>query len=246
MGIDLGGTSRSVSKLTAWRTNTTGHQPTCLPYESTYEARVRRFYPIILLFIAACGSAATAPVREYTGPLHAPRSYASADFAIDHRITAIHAEGQESFRALLEKAGDSLTIVGLGPHGSRAFTLTQEGTEVRFESNLPRELPFPPRYVLIDVHRTWLVGLDRVLPDGNHESTTEESGEVESILDTWADGRLIERTFRPVGETDGVIHIRYEGGLSPDPSAPSPTRIELENERFGYRLVMENITRTAI
>jgi hypothetical protein len=217
-----------------------------LPRESTYESRVRRFLPFILLFATSCGPAATAPVREYTGPLHAPQSYGSADFAVDHQITAIHAEGQESFRALLEKAHDSLTIVGLGPHGSRAFTLAQEGMEVRFESNLPREMPFPPRYILIDIHRTWLVGLGEALSDGNHESVIEENGESEAVTETWADGRLLERTFRSVSDANGVIRIHYEGGLSPDPSAPPPTRIELHNERFGYRLVMDNITRTAI
>lgn len=218
--------------------------------EVTYESRVYRFsplLPLLLLFGISCGhGAVSSPLRDYTGPLRAPASYVSADFAIDHRITAIHAEGQESFRALLEKAGNSLTIVGLGPHGSRAFTLTQRGDEVHFDSNVPRELPFPARYILIDVHRTWLVGVAGPLPDGTHESVIEAADESEIMTDVWASGRLLERAFRTEGAPEGVVRIHYEGGLSPDPGAPPPTRIELENGRFGYRLVMENITRTAI
>lgn len=198
-----------------------------------------------LLVLVACGPAAIqAPVRDDAGPLEAPSSYAS-DFAIDHRITAIHAEGSDSFRALIEKRGDTLVMVGLGPHGARAFTLAQAGDEVRFESQLPRELPFPPRFMLVDVHRTWLLGLDRPLPDGTHRITVETPAGPESLIDTWADGRLVSRSFtRP--EVASAIRITYEGGLSPDPSAPPPTRVELDNGWFGYRLVMDGITRRGI
>lgn len=209
--------------------------------------RMRRVTPLVVVLLAmvACGPPpAQGPARDYAGPLEAPSSYAT-DFAIDHRITAIHAEGSESFRALLEKNGDRLVMVGLGPHGSRAFTLAQEGDEVRFESQLPRELPFPPRFMLVDVHRTWLLGLDRPLPDGTHETTVQTSAGPESLTETWADGRLVSRAFtRP--DVEGTIRITYEGGLSPDPSAPPPTRVELDNGWFGYRLVMDGITRRGI
>lgn len=224
----------------------------CSRRERTYHSGVRSTTIAIALAWAAsaCGPATTttaAPVRDYAGPLHAPSTYAS-DFAIDHQITAIHVQGSESFRALLEKHGDRLVMVGLAPTGSRAFTLTQEGDDVRFESQIPRELPFPARYMLIDVHRTWLVGLAQPLSDGTHETAIESGEQRETMIDVWADGRLVSRTFRRDGDTDDdpVLRIAYEGGLSPDPSAPSPSRIELDNGWFGYRLVMENISRSAL
>lgn len=222
--------------------------PACPPPARTDHSRVRWILASALVWASSCGpAAAPGPVRDYTGPLRAPATYAS-DFSVDHQITAIHAEGSESFRALLEKHGGTLTIVGLAPHGSRAFTLTQEGDDVRFESQMPREMPFPPRYILIDVHRTWLIGLAQPLPDGTHESTVVAGDETETVTDTWADGRLMTRTFSRAGapEGEGPIRITYEGGLSPDPSAPAPSRIELDNQRFGYRLVMESITRSPI
>lgn len=196
---------------------------------------------VVAVLLVACGPPAVQPVRDYAGPLHAPSTYAT-DFAIDHRITAVHAEGSDSFRALIEKRGDALVMVALGPHGSRAFTLAQEGDEVRFESQLPRELPFPPRFMLVDVHRTWLVALDGSRADGTHETTVETSDGPESLTETWADGRLLSRAFtRP--DVEGAIRVTYEGGLSPDPAAPPPSRVELDNGWFGYRLVMEGITR---
>jgi len=209
-------------------------------------ARMRSPSPAVLalgLAIAACGPPAPAPAREYPGPLRAPSAYPT-DFAIDQTVTAIHPQGSETFRAVLEKNGDALVMVGLGPHGGRAFVLTQNGDDVRFESQLPRELPFPPRYMLLDVHRAWLLGIgEPPLADGEHRAELDG----EEIVETWADGRLIERTFRRLdGEPAGLVRITYEGGLSPDLSATPPTRVELDNGWFGYRLVLEGISRRAL
>lgn len=191
--------------------------------------------------LAACG--APAPVRDYPGPLRSPAAY-EGDFALDQTVTAHHPEGSDSFRAVLEKRGERLVMVGLAPHGARAFVLTQEGEEVRFESQMPRELPFPPRYMLLDVHRAWLMGLPGApLADGVHRAS--EDGE--EIVETWADGRLVARTFRRLDDLPpGLITIAYEGGLSPDLAAPAPARVELDNGWFGYRLVIEGITRRAL
>ncbi|UJR85190.1 DUF3261 domain-containing protein [Sandaracinus amylolyticus] len=200
---------------------------------------------ILFALSIGCGPGATTtttPLRDYAGPVRAPSSYGT-DFAIDHQITAVHAEGSDTFRALLEKRGDALVMVALGPHGSRAFTLAQEGAaEPRFESQLPRELPFPPRFMLVDVHRTWLVGLDAARADGEHTGELDTPAGPEMLTETWADGRLLSRSFTR-RDVEGAIRITYEGGLSPDPSAPPPTRVELDNGWFGYRLVMQNITR---
>jgi hypothetical protein len=139
--------------------------------------RMRTSWWVVLglgLAIAACGPPAAAPPpREYPGPLRAPSAYPT-EVSIDQTVTAIHPQGSDSFRAVIEKRGDTLIMVGLGPHGGRAFVLAQEGDEVRFESQLPRELPFPARYMLLDVHRAWLLGLAGApLADGEHRDELE-------------------------------------------------------------------------
>lgn len=195
----------------------------------------------LLALAAGCGpSAATAAVPVYPGTLRAPSAYAG-DFVVDHTITAEHAQGSESFRAVVEKRGDAIVMVGLGPHGGRAFTLRQEGEQIEFDNQLDRELPFPARYMLLDFHRVWFAALpDAPLSDGEHSARVDD----EHVRETWAQGRLLSRSFeRADAEPVGAIVITYEGGLSPDLDAPAPARVVLDNAWFGYRLVLESITR---
>lgn len=192
------------------------------------------------LLLAACGTRREAlPPPEYPGVVRAPAAY-EGDFVLDHTITAEHTEGSETFRAVVEKRGDTLVMVALGPHGGRAFTLRQDGDAVAFESQLDRELPFPPRYVLLDFHRTWLAGLPGApLADGDHSALVDG----ERVTERWDGGRLLERRFeREDGSPPGVIVVTYEGGLSPDPAAPTPTRVVLDNGWFRYRLVVTGIS----
>jgi hypothetical protein len=205
---------------------------------------VRRAPLILALLSIACGAPAQAgPPPRPPGVLHSPADYAT-DFVIDQRVTASFEEEQQSFRAILEKHGDSLVMVGLGPHGGRAFVLTQHGTEVSFESQLPRELPFPPEYMLLDVHRAWLVALPGApLADGEHQGTIDD----EEVTETWADGRMLTRSFRRLdGTPPGLLTITYEGGLTPALDAPAPTRVVLENGWYGYRLELDELTRRAL
>ncbi|GAB4211589.1 MAG: hypothetical protein OHK0013_33490 [Sandaracinaceae bacterium] len=198
-----------------------------------------------------CGPAARPRPTEAPRPigtLHAPAHY-PVDFAIDQQVTAEHAGGSESFRAIVEKRGDRLVMIGLGPHGGRAFVLTQEGDHVAFESQLPRELPFPPEFMLMDVHRTWLMGVPREgqapLPDGRHEAVVDG----ETIVEEWEGGRLQRRSYTiPTSNLAyWSVHITYEGGLDPRVSEPGPARVVLEatpapDQR--YRLVLDAITRS--
>lgn len=197
---------------------------------------------ILTLLLVACGAPAarTAPPTTPPGVLHAPSDYAG-DFAIDQRVTAIFQADEQSFRAVVEKHGDSLVMVALGPTGGRAFVLTQHGHDVAFESHLPRELPFPPEYMLFDVHRAWLVALPGApLPDGSHSAVIDG----EEVTELWADARIQTRTFRRLDDTPpGLLTITFEGGLDPRPESPAPSRVVLDNAWFGYRLVLDQLTR---
>lgn len=171
------------------------------------------------------------------GVLHAP-SELGPDFSLDHRVTLRWQGREEGFRGVLEKRGDTLTLVGLGPHGGRGFVLRQEGLEVSFESHLPQALPFPPEHILMAIHRAWLVGLSGPLPDGEHRA--ERDGE--EIVERWEAGRLVSRTFRVLdGTPSGLFEVSYEGGFDPS-LATAPNRVLVHDGWLGYDLEASAIT----
>ncbi len=200
----------------------------------------------LLSLAAGCGPTArpdgpTTP--RPIGTLHRPSEYA-IDLTIDQQVTAEHVGGSETFRAVLEKRGDRLVMVGLGPHGGRAFVLTQDGEQVSFESQMPRELPFPPEFMLMDVHRTWLRGIPREgtapLPDGEHDAFVEG----ENVHEVWSGGRLLSRSFHILASNLAwwSVSITYEGGLS---ATELPSRVTVESHPApdqSYRLILENLS----
>ena len=143
---------------------------------------------------------------------------------------------------LAEVRGQRLTVIGLAPWGSRAFTLVQEGREVTFTKELDEELPFPPEAILQDLHRTWFKGwTGAARPDGAH---TSQAPDGETITERWEGGRLHERRFaRPDAPgrngPAAQIVVTYGEGLS-DLTAP-PRRAVLDNGWFGYRLEVETL-----
>jgi hypothetical protein len=187
------------------------------------------------LVCAACGPPPPEPARArvYPGELRAPSAF-EGDFLLRWRVAASYRDKRVTFDAVLQKRGDELTLLGLTPYGSRAFVLKQTRDEVHFERHVPEELPFPPRYILLDVHRVMLAGVAGggvVLPDGEHEAA--RGGE--TVRERWRNGRLVERVFRRISpEPAGVVAIAYEGGMVPGREAPR--RIAFRNEWFGYRL----------
>ncbi len=194
----------------------------------------------LALLLTACGpsAAGSAPPIAYPGELTPPselRSPLGEAFALDQRVVAESQEGTHEFRAVLQLQGDTLTMVGLGPHGGRGFVLTERGREVELESHLPEELPFPPRFMMLDVQRVWFRGLDGPLPDGEHEGVVDG----DEVRERWEGGRLRERTFqRQGGEPPGVIRVVYEGGLG---SGEPPTVVRYENGWLGYTLTLTTL-----
>ena len=73
---------------------------------------------------------------------------------------------------MLQKAPGTLTLVGLTPYGSRAFLLQQTKGDVQFTKYVPRDMPFAPTFMLLDIHRVldrWLgppAGVRRALGSG--------------------------------------------------------------------------------
>jgi len=160
----------------------------------------------------------------------------TGDFSLEQEITITHPEGEHSFRAVLEKRGGRLVLLALGPHGGRGFAWTQTGQDVEFEPFIPVELPFPPRYVLEDVHRVWFLATHP--PDGGQgEVTRDASGEHE--VERFEGGRLMTRSYTRLDHHPaGRIDVDYGEGLAPGAplTAAPPQDVTLVNGWLGYRL----------
>jgi hypothetical protein len=195
----------------------------------------------ILAATLACGCGAvrptpTAQAPEYPGVL-TPPPLQGGDFLRSQKLVARYGGRTTSFSAILQKQAGTLTLIGLTPFGSKAFVIEQVGVTVKFTSYLPGDLPFPPRYVLFDVHRVYFGGLGGApLPDGEH--VAERDGE--RIREVWKGGRLFERAFtRLAADPPGVMVISYQGGMVP---GTSPARIEIDNGWVGYQLSIATVS----
>ncbi len=197
---------------------------------------------LVALLAAGCAHRETAPPRAPVTPPTAaelpPPDAIPGAFAVRQKLTATSPKGGGSFEAVLQKQPGTLTLVGLTPYGSRAFLLVQTKGDVQFTKYIPRELPFAPTFLLLDIHRalaTWL---------GPPPASGERSGQVgdETIRERWLDGRLVERTFVSTKTNPpGTITISYAGPSGPGAASTIPTHITLKNARMDYRVDIETV-----
>jgi Protein of unknown function (DUF3261) len=192
----------------------------------------------LLLLAAACAAAPRMP----SGPPSYPTPAIDVgdfrgDFLRRQELVVRYQKETRSFDVVLQKKGNELLLLGLGPLGTKAFALSQTGKVVSYKSYLPIELPFPPRYVLNDIFRTYFLGIAAgPLADGEHDA--ESDGE--RISEQWSKGRLLERRFvRIAHDPPGAIDIRYVGGMV---DASPPPLIEFDNGWLGYHLSISTIS----
>ena len=157
-------------------------------------------------------------------------------FAVRQKIVAKSRHGSGGFEAVLQKQPGRLTLLGLTPYGSRAFLLDQSAADgVKFTSYIPRELPFSPDFILMDIHRvlaTWLGPPPAA--DGTRSGVVHD----EQVTERWAGGRLVSRTFAPAADPQHpTTSIDYDGAGP----AGLPAKVSLSNTRFGYSLVIESV-----
>ena len=163
-----------------------------------------------------------------------------ADFLSRQKLKGRFEDQKFAFEAVMQLRGGTLTVLGLTPFGTKAFVLKQTGVEVEFEALIDREFPFPPEYMLQDIHRVWM--WHARLPWGE-EAPSEESPSVEvageRVTEQWSGGALVRRTFaRLDGEPAGEIRIDYVGGHR---SGRPPKQVVLDNGWFGYQLEIETL-----
>lgn len=193
-----------------------------------------------LLALVACH---TAPARphftdaDYPGELRKPAAL-GFDVVWQQRVTASWGDGQQrGFDAAVQKRGDRLSVLGLSPTGSLGFAFVLTDGAITVTNNTQMELPFPPRFIVLDVQRVFFPWL----PNG----ATEGDVDGEHVTETRdAQGRLVERRFRRLaGPPAGELVVRYEWG---DPARRGPVRAELDNGWFGYRLTVDTHAETIL
>lgn len=188
----------------------------------------------------AIGCGAFCPPQEVESVGAALRdSQSMPAFAAIQEITIKHAEGAHAFRAVLESNKGIFRLVAMGPHGGRAFTITQRGKRVEFEKHVPFEMPFSPIRMLEDVHRVWFLGRRGLASnDGEHLHSVEGH----SVRDIWLKDRLIRRIFPVQTEKDsGKIEIEYVDGLAANGmlrEKPS-SAARLTHGVYGYEIQIE-------
>jgi uncharacterized protein DUF3261 len=202
---------------------------------------------IILSVAAGCGApsrhvvlSASAPA-DYPFALHDPATL-GPDFLVRQHLS-VHArrDGQPvsgEFDAIVQKQGDTLLIVGLGPMNVKAFTLEQRGDRIEFTQFYGPELPFSPRNMVVDVQRVFFQHLP---PEPGAPGSGTRRGELdgETVEETWQGGELRRAAFtRPGSALRGAVTVELGPGCTP--AACEPASATVRNEWFGYTVAIVN------
>jgi hypothetical protein len=202
---------------------------------------------LVTLMLAGChtGAAAVPPPEAeaqigYPGTLRSPAEM-GPDIQWQQRVTA-HWEGEaHGFDAVLSKSDEELLLIGLSPMKTPGFIVRLADGQIELENRSPREVPFDPRYIMLDVQRVFFPWIPGEPP---HDGERRHRTDGELVIERWADGKLQQRRFaredqRPPGE----IAIRYEGW---EDGADAPRRAVLDNGWFGYSLEIETLVQQRI
>lgn len=211
----------------------------CRVEASSSPAEPRGSTPVVEAPGAAPRGGDNAAPGGYPGELLSTEEL-DGEFVARQQLSGRSGEQAFRFEAAIQLRGGTLTVLGLTPMGTKAFVLEQQGTEVRFEALIERELPFPPEYILQDIHRTWL--WHARLPWGAGPPAEEApSAELagERVREQWSGGKLVRRSFERLdGEPPGTLRIDYIGGHR---QGLPPPRVVIDNAWFGYRLEIETL-----
>ena len=204
---------------------------------------------VLLLCISACGGAperssrvAPAKARLSPGPLRTAAALAH-EFQWQQRVTAHYPTGSSSFEAVLLHRDGALTLVGLSPMGLPGFVITLSAdAKVEMDNRSGQSLPFEPSYILADVQRVFFPWLQTPAPGFNGLRSGALLGV--QVTETFDNGTLVRRAFlRDDAPEKGQVVIRYEGWSR---GSDAPARVVLDNEWFGYELVIETVSQTRL
>jgi hypothetical protein len=164
-------------------------------------------------------------------------------FLWQQRVTARWGDGeQRGFDAALQKHGDTLVLVGLTPLGTKAFVVTQRGEAISVDNDSGQRMPFPPRYIMLDVQRVFFPWLAGEAWSGEQTRSGEVAGE--RVSERFESGHLRERCFERLdGQPAGRLCVSYEGW---EAGLEAPVRAVLDNTWFGYRIEIDTLAQQVL
>lgn len=202
--------------------------------------------PSLALFLLLVGCSpipATPPSKSAQSAVGAlrPPSQLGADFQWRQQVTAEWPSGTQTFDAVLSKEGTSLLLVGLGPMDTPGFVLrVDEAGALSVDNHTGKPIPFDPKFVLLDVQRTFYPWFARPLERGQRNVTAGG----ESVTEFWLNNRLLKRTFeRPSAKTSGKVIVSYEGWAD---GHRAPRKAVLTNGWYGYTLTIETLDQSDV
>lgn len=191
--------------------------------------------------LVACTPRPTTPPdpsqMRYPGEFVASeRLAARGDFLTRQALVGRYGERTFHGEVVVQKVGGAVTLIGVTPFGAKAFVVQQDAQGVRGQEIIKGTLPFPPEFMLLDVHRSLFMGLSEGTGDGAREG--ERAGE--RIGERWRDGRIFERTYRRLDrKPKGTITVTYEGGMAGE---RPPRTMRLDNGWFGYQVEITTLS----
>lgn len=188
------------------------------------------------LCLVACGPAA--PISPTL--LLRPPSTLEHDFMARQELTVSPERGEpHTFQGVLQKRGNTLTLLALTPFGTRAFAVEQHGHDVRSQSYVDQPLPMSPEHIIADVNCA-LFPYFGAPSSGTSEREANVGGVI--VFERWLNGYLVERRLheRDPGSSDAIV-VRYEYGSD---DRLLPVRIELANSRLRYSIAVLTLEET--
>jgi hypothetical protein len=194
----------------------------------------------ITLALAGCGGAkprseqATVPAYSLAGVLVPTEQIHVAPFVVQQRIKGLYRGGEVSIDCVVQWKDGKLTVLGLTPFGTRAFSIEQTGTQVKFEKYVDRDMPVKPEMVLYDIHRVFF----RALPSGQRQG--QDHGDM--ITELSAGDYVVERRFQGMEGTTNLVVINFDG-----PPAPIVApHVRITNAGYSYTLEIDNSEQKAL
>ncbi len=199
---------------------------------------MNRLFPFLCLVFGACCLAPprTSRLADIDYPWELVSLERLPEGLFWHQKIRASFDGREvAFEAILQKSGEELLVLGLTPMGTKAFALRQTGLVCSFEKFVDQEIPFPARFILVDIQRCFFPLA--AAPADDTDGVRIISIGQERVEESWRGGRLDSRTFERPGQSDGArIRVDYED-WSADGTVPE--RVQLDNGWFGYVLTIQ-------
>ena len=199
----------------------------------------------LVVLMMACAPRATQPPdpsqMRYPGEFaRGAELTGKRDFMTRQALVGRYGEREFHGEVVVQKVGDKVTLIGVTPFGTKAFVVQQDAGGVKGQEIIKGTLPFPPEFMLLDVHRSLFIKLAEGTGDGTRVG--ERGGE--ALTELWQGGRLLRRTYKRLDRRPkGTITVEYVGGMVGD---QPPKVMRLDNGWFGYSVEITTVSWQAL